>query len=63
MDAHHGCTELQITKNSAVTSDPLIIQNEWKKEENQCLYNIPNPTDSSRTVQTGEPYQGTVKFV
>ena len=62
MDAPHGCTELQIMQNSAVTSDPLMIQNEeWKKEESQHLYSIPNPTHTSRTDQIGQPYQGNVK--
>ena len=54
MNAHHGCCELQITQNSASASDGLIIQNdELKKEE----------TDTSRTIQTGEPYQGNVNFI
>ena len=64
MNAHHGCWELHITQNSALTSDGLIIQNdEFKKEESPCLYNISNPTDTSRTIQTEEPYQGNVNFV
>ena len=61
MNAHHGCCELQITQNSALTSDgPIIQYDELKKEESPCLYNISNPTDTSRTIQTGEPYQGIV---
>ena len=64
MDGRHGCLELQITQNSVVTSDPLIIQNEeWKKEESQHLYSIPNPTDTRSTVHTGQPYQGNVKLM
>ena len=60
LDAHHSCYELQITQNSTVISNPLIIQNEeWKQEENRCLYSILNP-NNSRTTQTGKPYQGTV---
>ena len=61
MDAHHGCLQLQIAQNFTVTSNPLIMQNEeGKKGEDPRLYIIPNPYNSRRTMQTGEPYQGTV---
>ena len=58
-DAHHGCFKLQATQNSTVTSNRLIMQNEEpKKVESGRFYSIPNPTDTSRTMQTGELYQG-----
>ena len=64
MNAHHGCLELQITQNSASTSNGLMVQNdELKKEESPCLHNISNPTDTSRTIQTEEPYQGNANFM
>ena len=61
---HHDCSELEITQNSAGTSDPLIIQNqELKKEESHRLYSIPNPTCTTMTIQTRENCQGNVKFM
>ena len=62
MDAHQGCLEIQITKKSAVTSNPLIIQNEErKKKESSRFYSIRNSIETSRTIQRREPYQGNVK--
>ena len=64
MNARDGCSQLQITQNSAVTSDRLIIQNEeQKKEESHRLYSIANPTHTSRKIQTLKPYQGNVNFM
>ena len=64
IDAHHGCSELQKAQNIVVKSDVLIIQNN-EPENEECLrfYSIPNPADTSRTIQRRELYKGTVKFM
>ena len=64
MDAHLRCWKLHKAQNSTVTSDPVIIQNEKpEKVQSRHLYCIPYPTDTSRTMQRGEPYEGNVKFM
>ena len=62
MDAHFVWSQLQKTQNLAVTSDRLIMQNEEpEKVESLHFYSTSKPTDTSKTIQIGEPYQGTVK--
>ena len=62
MDAHLGSSEVQEAEILVHTIDGLIIQKEEpEKMESWCFHSIPNP--SSKTIQNGEPYQGTVTFI
>ena len=63
MDAHHDCSNKHKAQNSAVTSDGFTQNKEQEKMECPRFYKIPNPTDTSKTVQKKGPYEGTVNFM